>query len=101
MLNKYVGHENTDEVIKYLKCFVDDGTIYASQPLSFNDPAEFKVNINFDATKEEIRKKFFLIILNSLKRIFHIGIKTLTTKQNGMRSIQPEKRFSHILELYA
>jgi hypothetical protein len=60
MLYKYVGHENTDEVIKYLKCFIDDGTIYASQPLSFNDPAEFKVNINFDATKEEIRKKYFL-----------------------------------------
>lgn len=60
MLYKYVGHENPDEVIKYLKCFIDDGTIYASQPLKFNDPAEFKVNVNFEATREEVRHRYFL-----------------------------------------
>ena len=42
MLYKYVGHEDPNELIKILKFFIEDGTIRATRPHDFNDPAEFK-----------------------------------------------------------
>ncbi len=59
MLYKYVGHEDIDKLIEYLKYFVESGTIFASQPVSFNDPAEFKIIFNFDASPEIIKEKYF------------------------------------------
>ncbi len=50
MLYKYVGHEDPNELIKILKFFIEDGTIRATRPHEFNDPAEFKVKFSFDAT---------------------------------------------------
>lgn len=37
MLYKYVGNADDDKVIEYLNAFVENGTIYASRPLDFND----------------------------------------------------------------
>lgn len=59
MLYKYVGHENVEQAIEYLKCFIENGTIFASKPTTFNDPAEFKVNFNFNAELEDMRKRYF------------------------------------------
>lgn len=59
MLYKYVGHENIEQVLEYLKCFIEKGTIFASKPVSFNDPAEFKVVFNFDAEPDIIKGKYF------------------------------------------
>ncbi len=50
MLYKYVGHEDPNELIKILKFFIEDGTIRATRPHDFNDPAEFKAKFSFDAT---------------------------------------------------
>lgn len=49
MLYKYVGHEDPNELIKILKFFIEDGTIRATRPHDFNDPAEFKAKFSFDA----------------------------------------------------
>ncbi|ENL8728888.1 DUF2971 domain-containing protein [Citrobacter amalonaticus] len=59
MLFKYVGNDNDDKVIEYLGCFVEKGTMYASRPLDFNDPAELKIKFNFKADINVIRRKFF------------------------------------------
>ncbi|UAN51657.1 MULTISPECIES: DUF2971 domain-containing protein [unclassified Serratia (in: enterobacteria)] len=59
MLYKYVGHENIEQVIEYLKCFIEKGTMFASKPVYFNDPAEFKVIFNFDAEPDIIKGKYF------------------------------------------
>ncbi|SLQ82528.1 Protein of uncharacterised function (DUF2971) [Klebsiella pneumoniae] len=53
MLYKYVGHEDPNELIKILKFFIEDGTIRATRPHDFNDPAEFKAKFSFDATIQE------------------------------------------------
>jgi len=58
VLYKYVGNEDPLKAIDYLKRFVNDGTIKATAPRQFNDPAEFKVNFVFDATQDE--KKGFV-----------------------------------------
>ncbi|NDL64326.1 DUF2971 domain-containing protein [Acerihabitans arboris] len=59
MLYKYVGHESIEQVIEYLKCFVEKGTIFASKPITFNDPAEFKIIFSFDAEPDVVKKKYF------------------------------------------
>ncbi len=59
MLYKYVGHENIKQVIEYLNFFIEEGTILASKPISFNDPAEFKIIFDFDAEPEIIKEKYF------------------------------------------
>ncbi|MBN3344820.1 DUF2971 domain-containing protein [Pectobacterium brasiliense] len=59
MLYKYVGDENIENVIDYLKCFVENGTIFSSKPISFNDPAEFKIIFDFDAEPKIIKEKYF------------------------------------------
>jgi hypothetical protein len=45
VLYKYVGHEDPNELIKILKFFIEDGTIRATRPHDFNDPAEFKAKL--------------------------------------------------------
>ncbi|MDY1897331.1 hypothetical protein RKJ46_28515 [Klebsiella pneumoniae] len=42
MLYKYIGNHDKEETIKCLKYFLEDGTIKASDPFSFNDPSELK-----------------------------------------------------------
>lgn len=59
MLYKYVGHEDSKELDKILKYFVEDGTIRATCPHDFNDPAEFKVRMDFEADEPEISKRFY------------------------------------------
>ena len=71
MLYKYIGHENVEQVIEYLKCFVEKGTIFASKPITFNDPAEFKVILNFDAEPQIIERKYFLDNPNNTKNDFN------------------------------
>lgn len=58
MLYKYVGNDNDSVVIERLAAFVDKGTIYASRPLDFNDPAELKVTLDFEADFEVIKQRF-------------------------------------------
>ncbi|EBZ0832089.1 DUF2971 domain-containing protein [Salmonella enterica subsp. enterica serovar Java] len=58
MLYKYVGHEDPNELIKILKYFIEDGTIRATRPHDFNDPAEFKVSFDFNATTYQKRRRF-------------------------------------------
>lgn len=60
MLYKYVGHENVEQIIEYLKCYLEKGTIFSSKAISFNDPAEFKVVFDFDADPDVIKRKYFL-----------------------------------------
>ncbi|WP_375700730.1 hypothetical protein [Klebsiella pneumoniae] len=45
--------EDPNELIKILKFFIEDGTIRATRPHDFNDPAEFKAKFSFDATIQE------------------------------------------------
>lgn len=59
MLYKYVGHEDTSKLIEILKFFIEDGTIRATSPHYFNDPAELKVQFDFNATKEEKEARFY------------------------------------------
>ncbi|EDB0920851.1 DUF2971 domain-containing protein [Salmonella enterica subsp. enterica serovar Infantis] len=59
MLYKYVGHEDPNELIKILKFFIEDGTIRATRPHDFNDPAEFKAKFSFDATIPEKRVRYY------------------------------------------
>lgn len=58
MLYKYIGSEDSQKVLRNLKRFVEDGTISASAPSSFNDPSEFKVSITMGGTEVERRKHF-------------------------------------------
>lgn len=58
MLYKYVGNDNEDKLIEYLDAFVEKGTIYSSRPLDFNDPAELKVILDFEAEFEVIKQRF-------------------------------------------
>jgi len=59
MVYKYVGACSDVETIKLLKYFYEQQTLMISKPASFNDPAEFKVNINFDTDEATARTKFF------------------------------------------
>lgn len=59
MLYKYIGHEDTEQTIEYLKYFIEKGTIFASKPVSFNDPAEFKIIFDFDAEPDIKKEKYF------------------------------------------
>ncbi len=61
MLYKYVGNEDPKKVVDYLQRFVNNGTIKATAPQEFNDPAELKANFSFEATKSEIRARINLI----------------------------------------
>ena len=58
MLYKYVGTGHAKEDIERLKQFVEDGTIFASDPCKFNDPAEFKVSFDFEADLETMKAKY-------------------------------------------
>jgi Protein of unknown function (DUF2971) len=59
MLFRYIGAKNGIEAKKILQFFCEDHTMRVSNPTSFNDPHEFKVNIDFDAT-DAIRRQRFL-----------------------------------------
>lgn len=59
MLYKYVGSSVPEDTIKYLKYYLEDGKIRATRPNDFNDPAEFKVNFDYDADIDAIKKRFF------------------------------------------
>lgn len=58
MLYKYVGSSVPEDTIKYLKYYLEDGKIRATRPNDFNDPAEFKVNFDYDADIDAIKKRF-------------------------------------------
>ena len=60
MIYKYIGASSPEESIKILECFVNDGSIMASNPRTFNDPSEFKVKYNFEADKGFIKERFFV-----------------------------------------
>jgi hypothetical protein len=59
MIYKYIGTNSPEESIKILEYFVNDGSVMASNPRTFNDPSEFKVKYNFEADKESIKSRFF------------------------------------------
>lgn len=58
MLYKYIGSNDAENVVRNLKRFIDDGTISASPPSSFNDPSEFKVSIKVEGTPDELQKAY-------------------------------------------
>jgi hypothetical protein len=58
VLYKYIGNKDPVKTVDYLKRFVKDGTIKATIPIEFNDPAEFKVKFEFDATEQEKANRF-------------------------------------------
>ncbi|MEI8614923.1 DUF2971 domain-containing protein [Shewanella sp. PP-He15 brown] len=60
MIYKYIGTSSPEESIKILEYFVNDGSIMASNPRTFNDPSEFKVKYNFEADKGIIQERFFV-----------------------------------------
>lgn len=59
MIYKYIGTNSSTESIKLLDYFVNDGSIMASNPRTFNDPSEFKVKYNFEAEKSVVSERFF------------------------------------------
>ncbi|HBV6183205.1 TPA: DUF2971 domain-containing protein, partial [Klebsiella pneumoniae] len=58
MLYKYIGNHDSEETIKCLKYFLEDGTIKASDPFSFNDPSELKIDLGLDTTREIAKKRY-------------------------------------------
>lgn len=60
MIYKYVGAKSPDELVQILKYFIEDGSIKASSPRTFNDPSEFKVKYDFEASDEVIKQRYFL-----------------------------------------
>lgn len=58
MLYKYVGNDDDDKLIEYLDAFVENGTVYASRALDFNDPAEMKLIFDYEAEFEVIKERF-------------------------------------------
>lgn len=67
MLYKFIGSNDPNDVIKNLKRFIDDGTISASAPTSFNDPSECKVSIIAGDSPAE-RDKFYRNLGSSLTK---------------------------------
>lgn len=59
MIYKFIGAESSEELIKILKYFIEDGSIKASDPRTFNDPSEFKILYDFDSDDETIRQRYF------------------------------------------
>jgi hypothetical protein len=57
MLYKYVGAENGKQALEVLKYFCEAYTLKASEPTSFNDPFEFKIVADFEATPAESNPK--------------------------------------------
>lgn len=75
MLYKYVGNEDPLKAVDYLKRFVLDGTIKATAPRHFNDPAELKVNFAFEATESEIRKRINLFWPQISEEVLSVWVK--------------------------
>ncbi len=59
MLYKFYGSPSAPETLRLLKYICEDGTIRASDPRTFNDPFEFKVVFDFDASEDVIRDRYF------------------------------------------
>ena len=59
MFYKYIGNQEDGKVVDYLRRFVENGTIKATMPSEFNDPAELKVIFDFNASDDEIRERFW------------------------------------------
>jgi len=59
MLYKYVGAASGPEAVELLKYFCEHQTLKASDPTTFNDPFEFKVEVDFTAEEDRIRARFF------------------------------------------
>jgi hypothetical protein len=60
LIYKYVGAGSPEEIVQILKYFIEDGSIKASSPRTFNDPSEFKVEYDFEASDETIKQRYFL-----------------------------------------
>lgn len=60
MIYKYIGANTVDITIERLKYFINDGSIFASNPRTFNDPSEFKIEYDFDADVETIKSRYFV-----------------------------------------
>lgn len=58
MLYKYIGNHDKEETIKCLKYFLEDGTIKASDPFSFNDPSELKIDLGLNTTRAIAKKRY-------------------------------------------
>jgi len=59
MIYKYYGASNGSSALELLKKIVENNTLMASKPFTFNDPFEFKIAIDFDADDETIQKRYF------------------------------------------
>jgi hypothetical protein len=59
LIYKYVGAESPEEIVRILKYFIEDGSIKASNPRTFNDPSEFKVEYDFEAPDKVIKDRYF------------------------------------------
>ncbi|GDT06698.1 TPA: DUF2971 domain-containing protein [Escherichia coli] len=58
MLYKYTGSNNAEDVLNNLERFINNGTISASKPSSFNDPSEFKVSIKTEGSLDILQKTY-------------------------------------------
>ncbi|WP_323083193.1 MULTISPECIES: DUF2971 domain-containing protein [Klebsiella pneumoniae complex] len=57
MLYKYIGNHDNEVTIRCLKYFLEDGTIRASNPSSFNDPSELKIDLDVNTTRSIAKKR--------------------------------------------
>lgn len=70
MIYRYIGADSAEEAIKILKYFIEDGSIRASDPRTFNDPSEFKVIYDFKADNDVIKERYYLDNPNSSQQDF-------------------------------
>lgn len=59
MLYKFYGATNGESALDLLKKIIENNTLMASKPYTFNDPFEFKINLDLDADEPTKRKRFF------------------------------------------
>jgi hypothetical protein len=59
LIYKYVGAESPEEIVQILKYFIEDCSIKASSPRTFNDPSELKVEYDFEAPDNVVRERYF------------------------------------------
>ena len=60
MLFKYIGGSSGIEALQTMKSFCEQHTLMAGNPTKFNDPFEFKIDVDFKANDETISKRWLL-----------------------------------------
>jgi len=75
---KYIGADSPGELVQILRYFIEDGSIKASSPRTFNDPSEFKVEYDFEASDEVIKQRYFSDNPDSDKESFKDWLNSFT-----------------------